>query len=47
MGKCIVVTVDHIAIAQDKDAGPRLTGDMQVNFYSLVNSDMVSSSGSD
>ena len=41
------VTVDHIAIAQDKDVGTRLAGDMQVNFYSLVNRDMVSSSASD
>ena len=41
------VTVDHIAIAQDKDNEIRLTGDMQVNFYSLVSSDMVGSSSSD
>jgi len=39
--------VDHIAIAQDKDVGTRLAGDMQVNFYSLVIRDMVSSSASD
>ncbi|PWM24710.1 MAG: hypothetical protein DBX40_06160 [Clostridiales bacterium] len=35
------VTVDHIAISNEKTEGPRLTGDMQINFYSLVSSDMA------
>ena len=35
------VTVDHIAISNEKNEGPRLTGDMQINFYSLVSSDMA------
>ena len=35
------VTVDHIAISNEKPEGPRLTGDMQINFYSLVSSDMA------
>ena len=35
------VTVDHIAISTEKTEGPRLTGDMQINFYSLVSSDMA------
>ena len=35
------VTVDHIAISNEKIEGPRLTGDMQINFYSLVSSDMA------
>ena len=35
------VTVDHIAISNEKAEGPRLTGDMQINFYSLVSSDMA------
>lgn len=40
------VTVDHIAISNEKTEGPRLTGDMQINFYSLVSSDMaVNASG--
>ena len=35
------VTVDHIAISNEKTEGPRLTGDMQINFYSLVSSDRL------
>lgn len=35
------VTVDHIAISNEKTEEPRLTGDMQINFYSLVSSDMA------
>lgn len=35
------VTVDHIAISNEKTEGSRLTGDMQINFYSLVSSDMA------
>ena len=35
------VTVDHIAISNEKTEGPRLTGDMQINVYSLVSSDMA------
>lgn len=35
------VTVDHIAISNEKTEDPRLTGDMQINFYSLVSSDMA------
>lgn len=35
------VTVDHIAISNEKTEGARLTGDMQINFYSLVSSDMA------
>ena len=35
------ITVDHIAISNEKTEGPRLTGDMQINFYSLVSSDMA------
>lgn len=35
------VTVDHIAISNEKTEEPRLAGDMQINFYSLVSSDMA------
>lgn len=35
------VTVDHIAISNEKTEGLRLTGEMQINFYSLVSSDMA------
>ena len=35
------VTVDHIAISNEKTEGIRLTGEMQINFYSLVSSDMA------
>jgi Tfp pilus assembly protein PilO len=35
------VTVDHITISNEKTEEPRLTGDMQINFYSLVSSDMA------
>lgn len=35
------VTVDHIAISNEKTKGFRLTGEMQINFYSLVSSDMA------
>lgn len=35
------VTVDHIAISNEKTEGLRLAGEMQINFYSLVSSDMA------
>ncbi len=37
------VTVDHIALSVDKNEGLRLEGEMQINFYSLVSSDMAES----
>ena len=36
------VTVDHIAIADEKSNGARLEGEVQVNFYSIVSSEMAS-----
>ena len=35
------VTVDHIAISNEKTETLRLAGEMQINFYSLVSSDMA------
>ncbi len=35
------VTVDHIAIGDDKTDGLLLEGEMQINFYSLVSSSMA------
>lgn len=35
------VTVDHIAVSNEKTENLRLAGEMQINFYSLVSSDMA------
>ena len=35
------VTVDHIAISDNESKDFRLEGEMQINFYSLVSSDMA------
>lgn len=35
------VTVDHIAISDEKSTGARLEGEVQVNFYSIVSSQMA------
>ncbi len=35
------VTVDHIAISDAKTEGMRLEGDLQINFYSIVNGSMA------
>lgn len=35
------VTVDHIALSNEKTETLRLAGEMQINFYSLVSSDMA------
>ena len=35
------VTVDHIAVSNEKMENLRLAGEMQINFYSLVSSDMA------
>mgnify|MGYP002542610444 FL=1 len=39
------VTVDHIAISDDKSQGQRLEGEVQVNFYSIVSGDMAAKAG--
>ena len=36
------VTVDHIAVSNEKTENLRLAGEIQINFYSLVSSDMAS-----
>lgn len=35
------VTVDHIAVSNEKTENLRLAGEIQINFYSLVSSDMA------
>lgn len=35
------VTVDHIAISDEKSKGARLEGEIQINFYSIVSSEMA------
>ena len=35
------VTVDHIAISNEKSYGARLEGEIQINFYSIVSSEMA------
>ncbi len=35
------VTVDHIAISNDKTGGGKLAGEVQVNFYSIVKNEKI------